>query len=158
VRLSDGLRTRIDKIKELSGAKPDEMSSFLESIDPKVQVFLVRLIPRVFNDRQSMLDVSPQYKELILEDLRYLDRRQGPTLTQEQANSERISQLSAEIAVLKNDKKSLRIDKMDMKDKIQRLENDCQAVITQSERRKSDDWSKRRRDWNRRGYRSTRSC
>lgn len=137
-RLRDGLKTRIDRLKELANAKPDEMSSFLESLDPKVQVFLVRLIPRVFNDRQSMLDISPQYKELILEDLRYLDRWQGPTLTQEQANSEKIKQLSAENSVLKDEKKTLKIERMDMKDSIQRLNNVCRITGANSDRWKRE--------------------
>lgn len=137
-RLRDGLKTRIDRLRELANAKPDEMSPFLESVDPKVQVFLVRLIPRVFNDRQSMLDISPQYKELILEDLRYLDRRQGPTLTQEQASSEKIKQLNAENAVLKNEKKALKIERMDMTDSIQKLNNLCKITGAHSERRKRE--------------------
>lgn len=134
--LHDGLKTRLDKLQELSTAKPDEMSSFFDTLDPKVGVFLVRLIPRVFNDRHSMLDISPQYKELIREDLMYLDRRQGPTLTQEQANGEKIRYLEAEVAVLKKDKKSLRRETKEQEGKLLSIEQRYQSVIPQSERRK----------------------
>jgi hypothetical protein len=136
-KLRDGLQSRIDQIKQLSSAKPDEMSSFIGSLDPKVQVFLVRLIPRVFTDRQSMLDFAPQYKELILEDLRYLDRGHGPSLTQEQANSEEMSRLSAEASLLKNDKNELKIENNDVREAMKKLESKYESTKAHSEKRKA---------------------
>lgn len=134
--MSEGLRAGVDKFKELSTATPDKMSSFLQDLGPEVGVFLVRLIPRVFNDRRSMLDISPQYKELILDDLMYLDRRQGPTLTQEQANGEKMKHLEGEIAVLKRDRQSLRNQVKEKGDQALGLENKHRSVVSQSERRR----------------------
>lgn len=135
-KLQDGLKTRLDKLQELSTAKPEEMSSFFDTMDPQVGVFLIRLIPRVFNDRHSMLDISPQYKELILEDLMYLDKRQGPTLTQEQANSEKIEHLKAEVGVLKRDRQNLRKEVKEKGDRIVSLEKKNEYEVVKSERRK----------------------
>lgn len=134
--IREGLQARIEKMKELSVATPDEMSSFFQTLGPEVGVFLVRLIPRVFNDRHSMLDISPQYKELILEDLMYLDKRQGPTLTQEQVNSEKMQHLKAEIAILKKDKQSLRREVKEKGDRIVSLERRNESDAVKSERRK----------------------
>ncbi|KAJ4392249.1 hypothetical protein N0V93_005874 [Gnomoniopsis smithogilvyi] len=90
---------KVDKLKELALAPPETFPSLIGTFDAQVRLFLLRLLPQVIKDEESLLDVHPKVKELIEQDLD-LKYRSGPSSTQLAAETERVSELETEVQVL----------------------------------------------------------
>lgn len=103
------LSTKLDKFRQLATLPPATFPDIAEILEPSVKLCVLRLLPQVIKDEGSLLNVHPKFKELIEQDLD-LQYRRGASMTQLAAESERMSELQAEVQDLTDKANGLQID------------------------------------------------